>query len=208
MKILSIIVISILLGSCKPVNNLISKNPERQENQQESHSIDSINLGKEISTNTETDIDSKIKAVFDGIACYGLSKSYEVTKNDLDFDGIDEIIIFYWGSCFCGTGGCSTQIYKQRNAALKLIGDFGLTRVPFYLKKEPNRKWKDIVFFSSGGGAKPTQRIYMFNDEEYVLAEEIASSNNLYEEYKIRSESDKNLERIFVDAHEKIYGKN
>lgn len=187
----------------------ISPSGTQLKNQKpESKSI--ANPEEETSAKKETEVDTMVKAIAENMIkreCYGTNSAYEIHKNDLNFDGQNEILIFYWGTCFCGTGGCSTQIYQQSNDSLQLIGDFTLTRVPFYLKKEPNHNWKDIVFFSSGGGAKSTQRIYRFNDGKYELIQQKTSSNSLYNEFITKSDNDKNTERIFDDAYKKIYGK-
>lgn len=192
---------------------------ERYENETGNSSIEVQKPGlksildpeEKTSIKKKIDIDFMVQTIFKDLIeknyCDINKSAYEIHKDDLNFDGENEVIVFYWGSCFCGTGGCTTQIYKQSNDTLKLIGDFSLTRVPFYLKKEPNTNWKDIVFFLSGGGTKTTQRVYQFRDGKYTLTQESPSSNTLYKEFITRSEGNKNLERIFDDAYKKIYGK-
>lgn len=155
-------------------------------------------------------ISHMVKTIFEDMVnktCFDIKNNYAIHENDLNFDGNDEVIVFYWGPCFCGTGGCNTQVYQRSNNTLRPIGNFTLTRVPFYLKKEPNHNWKDLVFFKSGGGLNPTQNTYRFKNGKYELLQEKKSSNSLYQKFITSSKTDKNLERIFDDAYKKIYGK-
>lgn len=190
-------------------DHLVSASDTQIQNQKpELTSI--ANLEEETSANEKNAVDTMAKAIAEDLIkkeCYGTNSTYEIHTDDLNFDGQDEVLIFYWGSCFCGTGGCNTQVYQKINDSLHVIGEFTLTRVPFYLVKKPDHNWKDIVFFSNGGGVKPSQRIYRFNNGKYELIRERNSSNTLYSEFIKKSEKDKNIERIFDDVYQKIYGK-
>jgi len=80
---------------------------------------------------------------------------YTYDRVDLDGDGVPETIVHVDGRDVCGTGGCSTLIFRKREGDYKLISDIALTRTPIAVSPIRSHGWRDLIVLVVGGGIQP-----------------------------------------------------
>ena len=76
-------------------------------------------------------------------------------KFDLNGDKIPEVVVYSYGSEFCGTSGCDTFILQLRQRRYKLITHIEPARVPIIVSTQKTKGWNDLIIFVSGGGIFP-----------------------------------------------------
>ncbi len=115
------------------------------------------------------------KAMLQDMGETGMAR-YATGKVDLNNDGQPEIFVYLMGSIFCGTGGCTLQLYQSDNGNYTLLGEFGLSRTPVIVSAASNKGWRDFWRLQSGGG-RPSEYVrYRYNGNQYVEAERIAGT--------------------------------
>ena len=98
---------------------------------------------------------------------------YVHARTDLDGDGRDEVFVYLMGPYFCGTGGCSLQLFRATGQGYALVNDFPISRVPVVVADRRTRGWRDLWRLQSGGGAPPTYVRQVFDGRRYVERERI-----------------------------------
>lgn len=91
---------------------------------------------------------------------------YFYNMNDLNHDGVEEVLVYLVSRNFCGSGGCSLLILQQQNGVYNLISDFGVTQVPVGVFDQGKRGWKDLVLFNQIG-QKQYVEFFEFQDGVY-----------------------------------------
>jgi hypothetical protein len=80
---------------------------------------------------------------------------YYYNKIDLDDDGKPEIFAYLVGSSFCGTGGCSAAIFKEKKNNYYLLAKFSIVKNPVIISDSKTKGYKDIIMNVYGGGIVP-----------------------------------------------------
>lgn len=80
---------------------------------------------------------------------------YYYNKIDLDDDGKPEIFAYLVGDGFCGTGGCSAAIFKEKNKKYQLLARFSIVNNPVIISNSKTKGYKDIIMNVYGGGILP-----------------------------------------------------
>jgi hypothetical protein len=80
---------------------------------------------------------------------------YYYNKIDLDDDGKSEIFAYLVGSSFCGTGGCSAAIFKEKKNNYYLLARFSIVKNPVIISDSKTKGYKDIIMNVYGGGIVP-----------------------------------------------------
>lgn len=70
---------------------------------------------------------------------------------DLNNDGQLDLIIQPNGGNYCGTGGCTTFVFKNTGKNFELVNEISLTRDLYVLSSNTNG-WLDLATLQSGGG--------------------------------------------------------
>jgi hypothetical protein len=102
---------------------------------------------------------------------------YLYSRIDLDGDGSDEVFVYLLGSFFCGTGGCTLQLFTSGPDGYSLVSEFPTTRPPVVVGSETSNGWRDIWRLRSGGGAPANYVASRFDGAAYVEAETIAAGD-------------------------------
>jgi hypothetical protein len=80
------------------------------------------------------------------------SSRYVAAFKDLNGDGGVEAIVYMIGPKWCGSGGCTTKIFKKVGGSWKLISSITLTRLPIRVLEKKTHGWHAIGVLVAGGG--------------------------------------------------------
>ncbi|MTI65232.1 MAG: hypothetical protein FH753_01360 [Firmicutes bacterium] len=92
---------------------------------------------------------------------------YYYNKVDLDGDGIDEIFAYVVGSFVCGTGGCSSVIFKQEGEEYNLLARFSLVNNPIIISNNKTKGYRDIIMNVYGGGIESFFALLKYDGSTY-----------------------------------------
>lgn len=98
---------------------------------------------------------------------------YVHAATDLDGDGRDEVFVYLMGSMFCGTGGCTLQIYRSTPQGYRLVNDVPLSRLPVVVADGRSNGWRDLWRLETGGGAPSRDVRHAYNGRRYVEVDRI-----------------------------------
>lgn len=104
---------------------------------------------------------------------------YVHAATDLDGDGRDEVLVVLMGSMFCGTGGCTLQIYRITPRGYGLVNDFPISRLPVVVSDARSNGWRDLWRLETGGGAPSSYVRHAYNGKRYVEAERIPAEQTM-----------------------------
>jgi hypothetical protein len=82
----------------------------------------------------------------------GTSISYSRAWFDLNGDGTKEAIAFLKSPGWCGTGGCTTLVLKQRGDSFELISKVAVSRLPVVVLPRSSHGWRHLSVRVAGGG--------------------------------------------------------
>ncbi|WP_233130267.1 META domain-containing protein [Synechococcus sp. 1G10] len=99
--------------------------------------------------------------------------SYVYARYDLNGDGRDEVFAYLMGSNFCGTGGCTMQIFRQSGNYYRLMNSFPITRLPVIISATRTQGWNDFWKRESGGGAPLTYVRHIYDGRRYVARKRV-----------------------------------
>ncbi len=102
----------------------------------------------------------------------GLTR-YVVARTDLNGDGTDEAFVYLMGPYFCGSGGCTLQLFSRTPNGYRLVNDVPITRLPVIVAPSRHLGWHDIWQLQSGGGAPATYGRLEFDGRRYVEKERV-----------------------------------
>jgi hypothetical protein len=112
-----------------------------------------------------------VPSYHDGGRKFGASRSngvrYFYNAVDLNNDNIAETIVYLVGGFTCGTGGCSTLVFRSDGTRLELISHLTLTNNPIIVSHQTTNGWSDLVLYVSGGGAKASYHRLRFTGNSY-----------------------------------------
>jgi len=95
------------------------------------------------------------------------SVRYFYNTVDLNNDNIAETIVHLVGGFTCGTGGCTTLVFRSDGTRLELISHLTLTNNPILVSHQTTNGWRDLVLYVSGGGAKTSYHRLRFTGNSY-----------------------------------------
>lgn len=94
--------------------------------------------------------------------------NYQLALYDLNSDGYPEAIVFVTDSDWCGSGGCTTGIFKKKMGSWKMITKIPITRLPVRILSTKTNGWNDIGVWVQGGGVlKGYEALLPFNGKSY-----------------------------------------
>lgn len=87
---------------------------------------------------------------------------------DLNGDGRKEAVAWVTGRFYCGTGGCSLQVFRRTKSGWRLFADAGIAHTPIKLLAIRTHGWRDLSEWQYGGGTyRPFEAWLRFNGREY-----------------------------------------
>jgi hypothetical protein len=113
---------------------------------------------------------------------------YAYGRVDLNGDGLEETVVLLMGPWFCGTGGCSLQIFAAEASggtatgappgrtpvrSYRLITDIPTTRPPVIISPRRTNGWRDLWRLQSGGGMPAAYVRHSFDGRRYVETERV-----------------------------------
>jgi heat shock protein HslJ len=96
---------------------------------------------------------------------------YVYSRVDLNGDGRDEVMAYLMGSFFCGTGGCTFQLFTESQDGYALVSEFPVSRTPVIVAPTKTAGWNDLLRLESGGGAEASYVKHVFDGTKYVERE-------------------------------------
>ncbi|PAX52091.1 hypothetical protein [Brunnivagina elsteri] len=132
--------------------------------------------------NSETKRDGEIdKAIRAQLGEVSKSVRYYYNRVDLNSDRNPEIIAYVVSKHVCGKSGCPTMIFQKTAQGYKLISQTLVTNQPIIVTNTKTNGWQDIIFSTSGGGAKPNYWLVKFDGVRYpespYLGKEVAANS-------------------------------
>ena len=104
----------------------------------------------EIERPAETNADSIISVLRN--LNNGTVPSHKIGWFDLDADKKKEAIVLMTGADWCGTGGCTLFILKQRASSWDVISKTPTSRTPISVLETTTNGWRDLSIVTQGGG--------------------------------------------------------
>lgn len=136
--------------------------------------LNGVKIGNIKYLNSETSPDEKLEQAIlrDHLSDYNETNPknyirYYYNRIDLNDDNQSEIIVYLVGSYVCGSGGCNALIYTSKGQDYQLVSRHTLVNPPILITPQTNSGWKNLVFFTRGGGAKPEYNLMSFNGRNY-----------------------------------------
>ncbi len=90
------------------------------------------------------------------IEIFGSYARYFYNKIDLNGDNKPEVLVHVVGPTFCGTGGCTTLIFKSVGQNYKLVSEITVSRLPIIVTNQKTNGWNDLILNARGGGRGST----------------------------------------------------
>jgi hypothetical protein len=115
---------------------------------------------------------SYIKAAVDAAGATGRGR-YVHSRVDLNGDGRDEVFAYLLGLPFCGTGGCTLQLFTPSPDGYALVSVFPVSRTPVIVAATTTNAWHDLFRLESGGGAEASYVRHVFDGTTYVERERV-----------------------------------
>lgn len=86
------------------------------------------------------------------IEIFGSHARYFYNKIDLNGDNKPEVLVHVVGPTFCGTGGCTTLIFKSAGQNYQLVSTITVSRLPIIVTNQKTNGWNDLILNARGGG--------------------------------------------------------
>lgn len=64
---------------------------------------------------------------------------------DLNGDNKPELVVHLYGMYFCGTGGCTTMIFKNVGSEYRLVSLFGVSSTPIFVTNQKTAGWNNLI---------------------------------------------------------------
>jgi hypothetical protein len=92
----------------------------------------------------------------------------------------DEIVVYFSGRLWCGSGGCSMLILEPDGATFKVIGEETIVRPPIRVLRSQSNGHFDIGVWVQGGGIQPGYEAQLrFDGKSYPSNPSVAPARRL-----------------------------
>ena len=95
----------------------------------------------------------------------GENTAYDVGFIDLNNDGIKDAIVYLKSRDWCGSGGCTTFVFKGTDSGFKFINNIMIVKKPIIISKSKTNGFQDIIVNTGGIGSV----VLKFNGKTYPL---------------------------------------
>lgn len=112
---------------------------------------------------------------------------FQYSLFDLNCDGQNEAIVLITDNEYCGSGGCTLEIYSGTRRGFKFLSGSTISKPPIRVLDDKSHGWKSIIVFSYG------DVVLNFNGKKYPLnpamqpkatAKQLKSAKVLIEAYE------------------------
>jgi hypothetical protein len=86
---------------------------------------------------------------------WGSPGSYVAALHDLNGDGSPEAVILLTGRDWCGSGGCTLLVLRQRGPRWQLVSKTSIVRPPIRVLPGHQHGWPMLSVYVAGGGIIP-----------------------------------------------------
>ena len=106
-----------------------------------------------------------------------LSTSYFVAFARLNPESGLQALVHLQCNGWCGSGGCTTLILTPEGSSYRVIGLIPASRLPIRMLKTSSHGWRDLSFWSWGGGDPGSEQPVRFDGESYAKTLEDGNGN-------------------------------
>ena len=96
------------------------------------------------------------------------SYDFDYALADLNGDDIPDAVVLLKGD-FCGSGGCTLQIYRGTKRGFSFVSSSTISREPVRILPERYFGWYSFTVLVGGGGGKACDVLMRFNGHKYPL---------------------------------------
>lgn len=96
---------------------------------------------------------------------------YFAAETDLNGDSVPELLIHVVGWDWCGTGGCTTFVFGQRDGAYRELAVIPLSRPPIRTGRVAPSGWRTLIVRIGGGGIPAGDAVWHFDGTAYTTGE-------------------------------------
>jgi hypothetical protein len=83
-------------------------------------------------------------------------------------DNTQQVIVYFTGPAWCGTGGCLTLILVPKDSSYTVITEMSLVSQPIRVLNTKSSGWHDVGVWVQGGGIQPGYEARLsFDGREY-----------------------------------------
>ena len=93
---------------------------------------------------------------------------YRAALVDLGGDRRRELVFHPLTPSFCGTGGCTTFVFRADRARLTEVARIPVTRTPLVVASRRTRGWRELVFAVAGGAMRADWGVVRWNGRRYA----------------------------------------
>jgi len=88
---------------------------------------------------------------------------------DLNGDKKPEVVVHLYGPYFCGTGGCTTMIFRSVGREYRLVSNITVSKPPIIVTNQRTKGWNNLIILASGGGRYEAAGYYLlrFDGKNY-----------------------------------------
>lgn len=95
------------------------------------------------------------------------SPAFESARIDLNGDGIPDAIVLLTGPDYCGSGGCSLEVFRGTRHGFVFISGSTLARPPVAVLPQKRFGWHSFTVSVGGGGGKSCAVVMRFDGHRY-----------------------------------------
>ncbi|MDE3011625.1 MAG: DUF1311 domain-containing protein [Pseudomonadota bacterium] len=95
------------------------------------------------------------------------SSAVSVAYANLGGEKEPQVLLYFSGSEWCGSGGCTLIVLQKSAGALEPVGHTTVTRLPISVLSSRSHGWHDLAVWSAGGGGVPHQALLAFDGKHY-----------------------------------------
>jgi len=92
---------------------------------------------------------------------------YSAAFVNLSGDGRQQVIVYFTGRGWCGSGGCVTLVLSRNGSSYELVTKITISRPPIRILNTQSNGWKDITVQVAGGGVAAHEAKLSFNGKTY-----------------------------------------
>lgn len=118
--------------------------------------------------------DALESAILDQLAGYdncdadpGTGLRYFHNAVDLNDDGLAETIVYLVGRYACGSGGCTSLIFRSNGETYEPMARVTLVNNPIVVSPQTTNGWRDLILHVAGGGAPSAYHVLEHSGTAY-----------------------------------------
>lgn len=127
----------------------------------------SISPAQAVPASSEASLENFLQKTFKTSSSDGGTK-YISAFVDLNGDGRQEVIVYFLGPDWCGSGGCTLFVLTPAGPSFKVITEMTVSHPPIRVLATKTNGWNDLSVRVQGGGIQPGYDAKLsFNGKKY-----------------------------------------